>query len=375
MASKKKHGRVETEQRAAAFRFLPFTVDLFSRRGLRMKRADLVPVRQPKSLTLEVVEALEEVMSHGTLAFLCRQGGWRALAVAEPGREEPARGVRLIDERVWARAGLELRFGDEAIDALLIAYNAVCRAGGQNPPGQRVKKKGGRDAYPSRVPMGFERNGDVFVHHIAWLKIREAPFKVDDAHWRYLIENPLTRLARFDARDVEAGEVVARLLEPDIGPLLRWLGPHLVRCWLRELETRWDTLERFHRLNTGMAEYFDAILEVSRTEERRDLLVPLLEFFRWHLRREDVEMLWEREFNRLARDLRFADRDEYRRMWARGVGVGWALFEEYGEARSVHPIDREAPDRVYMEAFERQPYEPLAWRARAFANQLNSVIS
>jgi hypothetical protein len=362
---------VKREQENAAFRFLPFTVDLFARRGLRMKRAELIKVRRPEVLTLEVVEALEQVMSRGTLAFLCRAGGWRQLSRARAGVEEPERDARMIDPRVWK--GLALEFGDPSIDAMIMTYNAICEAGGQHAP---VEKRGKRDKhYPSSRKLSFRKNGDMLVHHIAWLKVREAPFKVSSHYWQFLTENPLTRLARLDVREVSAEDTVARLLQPDFEPLLPWLSTHLVRCWMRELETRWDSMERFDRLNQGMAAFFEALLQVSERDERRDLLRPLAEFFRVHLDAEGLEDQWEREFNRLARDLRFADRDAFRRTWGRSMEVGWQLWEQYTEARNIHPIDRESPDRVYMEVIEGVPYEGLAWRARAFANQLNAVIS
>ena len=110
-------------------------------------------------------------------------------------------------------------------------------------------------------------------------------------------------------------------------------------------------------------------------DETRQAIGAPSAFFRAHLDADGLEDQWEKEFNRLARDLRFADRDAYRRTWGRGVEVGWQLWQEYTEARNIHPIDRESPDRVYMEVIEGVPYEELAWRARAFANQLNAVIS
>ena len=311
------------------------------------------------------------VISHGTLAFLCRAGGWRALSYAPVGASQPRQRVRLTHEQLWSE--LHLCFGDEAIDALIIAFNGVCQAGGQQLPNQKRGKRS--KSYPTSRTMAFERNGDLLVHHIVWFKIRQAPFKVHTNYWSYLTRNPLTRIARLDLRSSSAQEVLERLLLPDINPLLPWLSAHLVRCWVRELETRWDSLERFDRLNTGMAELFEQLLHVAQQQERRDLLRPVVAFFREHFAREGLEQVWEQSFNRLARDLRIADRDAYRRTWARAMMAGWRLWEEYTEARSVHPVDREGADRVFMELIEEEPYELLGWRARAFTNQLNAVIS
>ena len=368
-ASNKKSA-ADKHQQTSAFLFLPFVVDVFSRRDLRIKRADMMPMGRAEYLTAEVVDALSQVISRGTLGFMCRQGGWRSIDWARPGEEEPVRDARLTDRRVWS--DLKLRFGDEAIDGLMIAYNAVCHAGGTTVP--TTNTKGKQSMYPRSKHMAFGRNGDMLAHHVAFLKVRQAAFKVDNHYWQYLTRNPLTALCRLDARK-NPEKVTDRLSKSDMDTVLPWLWGHVASCWQRELETRWDTLERFHRLNEGMETYFTALVERARTKERRDLLVPLLIFFKAHLDREDAEDVALNEFNRLARDLRFADRDTYMRTWGRAMHVGWELYEEYMEARSIHPVDREAPDRVYMGEFEAMEFEPVAYRARALSNQLNAVIS
>lgn len=374
MASKVKKPEEQKHHEVASFLFLPFVVDLFSRRDLRMKRAELLPVGEPKSLTLEVVEAVEDIVVCGTVGFLCRSGGWRALSYAQPGKEEPNKNTRLIDETVWLKK--KLKYSKASLETLLITYNAVCQAGGQPYPGDSNRKKTKKNKlYPKTKTFKFSRNGDILVHHLAFLNIRAAPFKVEDAYWRFLVKNPLTQVARLATTEDDAKKVFDRLNSKDMGMMLPWLGFHLSSCWQRELETRWDSLNRFHRLNTGMSSYFNHLLDFADREERRDVLVCLMHFFKAHFERPGIEDLWFKEFNRLARDLRFADRTDYQRMWASALNAAWRLNHQYGEARSVHPIDREAPDRVFMEAYEALDFEETAYRIHQIANQLNSVIS
>lgn len=360
------------QHEAAAFNFLPFTVDLFSRRDLRIKRAELLPIGRPEALTAEVVEALEDVITRGTLGFLCRAGGWRALEWGLPGQDEPISGMRLIDERLWADK--RLRYSHHSIETLLITYNAVCQAGGQPYPDTPGKKKTHKD-YPKQRNPKFKLNGDLLVHHQAFLKIRQAPFKVDEDYWRFLTNNPLTQVARLSLTAQEAPAILSRLMQPDLGMMMPWLGFHVVRSWREELRTRWDVLTRFHRLNESMVAWCDQLFEYAQQQERRDLLVPLLGFFEAHFERQGIEELWLREFNRLARDLRFADRSTYQKAWAACLDVAVKLREHYMDARDVHPIDREAPDRVFMTAYESSKIEPLVERAHALSNQLKSVIS
>ncbi len=362
----------EGHHQTGAFLFLPFAVDVFGRRDLRIKRANMMPVGRADYITAEVLEALGEVVRRGTLGFLCREGGWKAIDWARPGEENPVKDVRLIDARVWY--DLKLEFGDPSVDTLMIAYNSVCHAGGMSIPGKSGSGKNKQTMYPKSKRISFKHNGDVLAHHITWLKIRSAAFEVEKTFWGFLTRNPLTHLARLDARS-HPEDVMSRLSKPDMDTLMPWLGAHLARCWNRELDERWRTLERFHRLNVGMETYFTSIVKRARDEDRRDLLLPLMLFFMEHFKRDNAEEVALSEFNRLARDLRFADRDTYMRTWGRAMHVGWEVFEEYQEARAVHPVDREAPDRVFMGAFEEWDFEPVADRARALSNQLNAVIS
>ena len=359
---------------AASFAFLPFVVDVFSRRELRLKRSELLAIERPEVLTLEVTEALQDIIPRGVLGFLCRAGGWRAQLWAARGQDQPTRGVRLIDPRVWEGRQPTLSYSASSVTTLLLTYNAVCQAAGQPYPDAPGKKKLHRD-YPKQRALSFKRSGDLLVHHIAFLKVRQAPFKVEEEYWRFLTQDPLTQVARLATTAESAPEALARLTADDMGRLMPWLGGHLVECWRHELRTRWDTLERFHRLNTGLATWTEALLEHARAHERRDLLVSLLRLNAQLFDRPDVEQSWLREFNRLARDLRFADRADYQRMWARTLQLPLALHQHYQDARDVHPIDREAPDRVYMAAYEAAKPEAILDRARALVNQLSGVIS
>lgn len=372
--SGKQTDRVKRDQENAAFRLLPFAVDVFGRQTLRLKRAEFLPVRHPKSLTLEVVEALEHVIQRGVLAFLCRQGGgWRQRARVVPGREDPQRDVRLIDPKIWKDQGLKLSFSAQSIDALIIAYNTVCETAGQQLPAGAHRTK--KDKYPKSIKMDFATNGDILVHHILWMKLLEAPFEPNKAYTEYFQKNPLTMLARGDTKTSSASKVIARLLEPDMEPLMPWFGPHLVKCWKSEESSCWSKLEQIDRFHVGMGSYGAEFLRIAREEERRDLLLPFVSLFKALFLSPKSEDQWESDFQRLVHGKKISERDEYRRRWAKHVRLGWTLHEEYGEARSVHPIDREAADQIYMESIEADPYEETAWRARAFANQLDAVIS
>ena len=65
--SKKKSTSTKTTHETATFRFLPFAVDLFERRDLKMQRSELLPVRAPQELTAQTLDVLGHVVRQGTM--------------------------------------------------------------------------------------------------------------------------------------------------------------------------------------------------------------------------------------------------------------------------------------------------------------------
>ena len=361
--------------------WVPFVADLFEREPLRIRRGEPLPLRRPEALTKEALEAAAGAITCGSVAFLCRRGGWRALDVALPGAERPRPRTRVVDPAIWRDSpqGQRLTFGQESIDAALLLYNAICYASGKRPA-----KFANSELFATAMPANFDRAGDLIAHHICWTRIHEAPFRIEQATWEYLSKtNPLTCIARLDARTFGsrrtaqrgAEAYIERMMRADIQPLWPWLAPHLVSCWERELATRWDSLRRFDRLNQGMASLFGALLEYARREERLDLCRPLVSLFLSHLADEEATAKWEASFGRLAHELKIADRQRYRNTWAEAIETGWQLWELYRQARATHPIDRVASEAVYMGLAEGTDLEAIAWRARRFGEQLRGVIS
>jgi hypothetical protein len=358
-------------QETAIYGFLPFLGQLFGWLPVQRRAGTPLPVGVPEALTLEVVEAVREVLGRGTLSFLTRRaGGWHGMAVAVPGQEAPLRGVRLFDPSLWGDRGMRLKYTELSVDALLTAYNASC----QPVQASTVKQKKGDRSQAVKLTT----NGDILIHHVAFARLWESQLFLrkgleETEFWRYFIVNPLTRMAM--ARPEEAQLALDRLWAPDMVGLWPWLEAYVRRGWHSELQTRWEELERFDMLNQGLGAWTRGMLTWSQLHGRRDLLAGLLRFYSEHLGGGGEEEGWHREFDRLARNLRFADRDAYRRAWASWVEVGWLLHQEYQTARAIHPLDRESPDRVFMEIYEKLDFGPVGERAYALANVLNAVIT
>jgi hypothetical protein len=369
--------KLSADQEIAVYSFLPFVGDLFGKQTLQRRAGKPLPMRTPNALGLEVVEALEQVMPRGVLAFLTRRaGGWRAISIARPGQEAPLRNVRLLDPKLWGQGALRLSFGEESIDALLVSYHASCQPVQVSTAKTAEARKARSSAYPD---VRLNKCGDLIIHHLAFSRLWESQMFLrkgieETELWDYFIKNPLTSLCLLRADDACANAGLARLWADDLLSLWPWLERYVRACWLRELESRWEELERFDRLNQALAAWTRAMLDVAKKRGRRDLLAGLMSFYQTHLV-EGAEEAWHREFDRLARSLKFAERDKLRRVWARWVEVGYLLEREYQTARGIHPLDRESPDRVFMEEYERLGYGIVAGRAYGLANVLNSVIT
>ncbi len=362
-------------QEIAAFRFLPFGVDVFQGSPLRLMRAKHLPLNRPEAMTLEIVEAMAGVIKQGTLAFLARQGGWQKRAVADPGRDDPKQGQRGIGHDQWRGVGRKLHFSARSINATILAYNAVCTSSGIASPAKRLKTSTRKNDYAPTMPLSFKHNGDLLAHHIIWRRLRDANFQVQEMTWHNFGTNPFTQLVRLDTRKKTGENILSRMFADDMAPSWPWLTEYIAESWLLELTTRWDSLERFDRLNRGLADLGEALFEKAVAEERRDLLIVLVEFFRQHLDQEGYEKARLDAFDRIARNLKLSERDEYRRTWARHVTLCWRLKLEYDEARRIHPIDRDSSDKVFMEAVERAPFGDIAQRAHMFSNTLRGVIA
>lgn len=361
------------DHQTASFLFLPFVVDVFSRRGIPLKRSPMMQVGNPDALTAEVVEAMRQILPGGVTAFLCRHQGWRGLSYAQPNRDNPRKRTRVFHSVVWD--DVPLSFSDESIDSLLLGYNALVRASGQPHAGDLNNKRAKANTYyPTSKRLNFAHNGDIFVHHMLYLKMRDAPFRVDQNYWKFLTHDPLSILAGLDEPYIKGAH--ARLMKPDMQALWPWVGMHLAQSWHKALQTRWDNLERFNRLNLGLVTLCDTILAWSVEHDRRDTLTPLLHFFAQHLpaTEEDAQQ-WINEFNQLVSKLKIADRQQYMRTWAKWLDTAWAVHQAYGDARDVHPVDREAPDKVFMETYEDLAFEDTAFIFHAIAKRLNAVIS
>jgi hypothetical protein len=101
--------------------------------------------------------------------------------------------------------------------------------------------------------------------------------------------------------------------------------------------------------------------------------MPLELFSRLFVGR-DVEARWQQRFDALMQGISHRERRGYQERWARTLGQATALREAYRQARNVHPIDREAADKIFMRDYEARSFDEVAGRAEALAREISGVI-
>ncbi len=360
-------------QEIAAFHMLPFGVDIFQNSPLQLRHSKPLPLGDPEVLTREVVDALAASIERGTLAFLSRQGAWQKRMVADTGRDDPRHNQRGIGQEQWRGAGRRLAFSKHSIESVIFAYNAMCSASGMPVPKTRN--------YPKSVHPSTKLNGDLLASHIVWKRLDDANFRIADVALQSFGRNPLTRLVTLNMPEEEdALAVVNRLFQDDLEPSWPWLTKYVANYWSYQLLSRWESLDRFDKLNRGLAHFGEALFTLAEQRNRKDYLLVFIEFFRDVLavQKNGAEIPYEKNqlnsFNKIARQLKLSERDSYRQMWSRWVDLCQRIRTEYEDIRQIHPIDREAGDKVFMSTYEQEPFAEIAHRAHVFSNTLRGVI-
>ena len=365
----------DARMRIANFSLVPFAAEILSDLSIRPRRTAMLPLHQPQLLTLEAVEAVAEIIRRGVLKFLVRQGGWQRRRWTMDAQDRPGGPQRLLEH--LSDQGVKIHYTDRAIDAMLCAYNAMAYLGGA----RQHKTQGPRTFEYAAKAQPLESNGDVLLHYILGFAIGQTHYHVEPAHTAYFGRNPLAQLATFRVPEAhQALGLVEGLFGPGLEPLAPWLVPHLAARWALATQRRWESLKDFERWTLGMGGVMEGFLELAKARERQDMLIGPMHFYANHFAPEGAEGVWLGEFREMTQAFRLADRDTLRRAWARALWPAWRIWEAYRQARGTAPVDRVGGDTLLMEAIEMQgsnplEYEKVAWRARSFAEQLESVIS
>lgn len=357
------------------FQIVPFAVQLFQGTPLGMGHQHIA-LDSPDLLTQEAVEALAEIAKQATLQFLCRRGGWQQQPFTLPHEENPQRG-RLWDQRVWS--DLHLAFTSDSINLLLAIFNLTRRFPKQNPPPIKAAKKTERKKEKTPYERFVVRhqkhkedsvrwlkqytpksNGDLLLHHLIFRQLYARHQFERYVPVEPFANNPLNVMTHFAlfAPHEEEEQPFERLLEPDFRPLLPWLTSEWVVQWLLLEPRRWDTdLEGFNRFNLRQRCVFTAWCALADDEEHWDLLLPLVDYYHKLLDKRGPKKQWLSTFQAMIQGLRIVERQAHSALWAGTFLPAREIKRAYDQARILHPIDREAPQRLFMDEVQRLVFD------------------
>lgn len=379
---------------ATNFAFLPFVVQLLSDK-LPSQGVQPLPIGEPDALTLEAVEAVQDIVNQATMSYLCQRAGWRKRQTVLPSEERPVE-VRSWDPQVWRN--LTLRFSAASLDSLLIAYNLTRKAPkaselrsgtmfseqptkqSQDPTLHLAQSRGesvqtlqiavnnGVKAsikHLKKLPLPY--NGDMLIHHLVFARLNQL-VQLDEGTSKAFYSNPLNLMTHFfQCSNITDDHIdsLQDLLSPNIAPLLPWLGVIWSKRWTDIEDQRWyqgkgdKARESFHLFNKNQMMLFTAWYSLAEEKERPDLLVPLLDYYTALFETHGPHAKWVDRFRRMTSELRHVERTDYAEQWARAMMPALTLRRAYEDARDLHPIDREAPHHLFMDAYKRKSFDTV----------------
>lgn len=305
-------------------------------------------IGDPSALTRECVVALSELIRRVTFKWLSELGAQRA-RYAHPQQGD----VRL--GRAWqhpAWSGLKLRFSAQGIDLM----NALCQPEGQaGEEATRALLRGWDLAW----------DGDLLFHLLTYIRCAEgygAPLGPEE-HLAFA-HSPLTRLwAPFEisaqASITQEGliERLTALCAPTLSSLWPWLTRSLALTWLRRSRALWTTLHtpsadqrsRVMEHFNGQAALFMALEEVARRQGRRDLCLPMLQYFKsLHALLHRAKIRPVETVEALLSDVLHSDREPYTRGLIEVMKGPARLAAQATSVHRAHRFDREPSDNLFL---------------------------
>jgi hypothetical protein len=171
-------------------------------------------------------------------------------------------------------------------------------------------------------------------------------------------------------------ESCQRLLQPDFAPALPWLSLDWAARWTRAEMSRWNAgVEGFARFNERQAAILRNWLAALAKANRPDLLTAPMDWLSALFARDDSAEEAAKRFRHLASDLRLSDRQELARGWERALTPARRIGEAWTRARNVHPIDREAPDKVFLAAFGERDFGRVLERVESLIQIILPTVS
>ncbi|MCB9642609.1 MAG: hypothetical protein H6728_05990 [Myxococcales bacterium] len=363
------------EQKTFFHTLIPFAASIFDdlSKKPRYIETKLLPLDDVDIASREALEALQDIFTTGTLKYLTYQGGWQERWVGRLGEEKP-RLLRFWEPTLWKAH--PLFFSEASIDVLIALFNlfllfppkkSVLKKKPPNPKANPEQAKEiQREVQRTRRALAAqwrylakhlpETNGDLLAFSIFY-EHAKAHLPAEVSTNEIWFESPLIFLGYFHhSKKIEDQglHIIKKLLAPTIAPWIPWYGIILRETWKREqrLYPRREKYEDFLQYFEQMARVWGHAIRTFQRAERYELLVPWLEIFAfWH--QEDVlAKHWPAWLQHVSYPQRMSDRQAIADTFLDALDLIRLLQDITEEVRELHPIEREAPHRIFLQTYE-----------------------
>jgi hypothetical protein len=319
----------------------------------------LLPVDWPVATpSVEMFQALGELVRKGSLAFVVRLGGWQKLrGCAEQvggGRILPASELKLFEGRLWDQPSLlDGRFAvDESVLRFWMEFGEA--AGRERDSAESRLSANQLEEVSSRAARS-SMSGALAVHVAAR---RLALYDNDDPLLPLLLE--ADRWAPVTLAPAGFAQLPMRLAEDWLEYFswtLPWLSADLASWWLMG-ERSFGRVgpKDFLRISEALLQVLRFFFEKAQERQRFDWLLPLMTFFDAAYRSEPEQQRRLQDFETTMEEASHRERQELRDRWV--AILDWAL--EIGRERDrqfrVHPVERSAPSRLFLEHYAQSGF-------------------
>jgi hypothetical protein len=143
----------------------------------------------------------------------------------------------------------------------------------------------------------------------------------------------------------------------------------------RKSPLRFGDQAAFRRYFGGMTSIWGELFRLLDKAERLDLLVPWLEVFAGWSQSKVLSQTWPQLLGILRHNKRIVEQEELNSVFLQAMGLIEELEQIAAKARSLHPMDREAPHRIFLQSYEQCAFSQVVQEYRAHREALRPILS
>jgi len=310
----------------------------------------------------ETLEILEQMFPRAVIRFLIQKEGWK--------KRLYIKGSQLKTGRLWENPEfklIELGFSELSVQLLLELFKIVYSSEGKKGNLQKVTKE---------IFNKGSASENLLVHLLIRSFTKSNSFEgivEETSGWNGW--NQLTVAVNPRYKVSEKPSSLRRVLK-DWGWIFPWMAPELVLWWTQIHEVMFDKdLDFYSEAIKKITLLVEMVFKSSVEEKREDWMLLLMEFFRVVIASYSGELAKVTEpLETLMQEQSHKVRQGYRDEWGKMLRFALSMAEQRQRIRSLHPVDRKAPQKLFLSYWESQGMDPIVERAEQMRTHLESVV-